>query len=565
MLTARALATFLASQDHPEEGLCNNPPVKVIGGDVNDSHLGDNSHESFQRRIASALETMLDQHDETKSMVDRMVEEKRDFQVSKVKSDVKEKDSKSFAQNLFDTRSMRRLTLTEPLSTVCLESQLPQIAAESRGQRKDEIIPAEDNYTVPNTCHPRNDGKALRREQHRAWQDMHGYHSKPCFVFLKRDFRTHEFIASTPDNMLPYFSCSNILSLCRGAGLTIKGRESKERKEWLDMQKLFNRQIAISHSFEPDFGHNTQTIQYVCFIRRSINYICNNPHALMRSFVEWKDEKLEYTTVRSYPFEVIAHIFCLLGDREGSNLLISNSWLALDAIECAYFGIGSRGSLETKESNKSSSASQISRNVEAAHIAKIALAALVSHIGSPPNETLTLITRLRRQGFIEPPNILSKTLVDNFMLYLDSFENEAAVAFATRLAKSIGYRRWQEIRKSKGWQLDEQEEKKRHYSSFLALLVRNIADREGLRIHADTLTNPASFQEGTDPELGDHHVFAGQDKLAQSKLIIIEWMRNVIIKEWDGKAEVPRNSAIGGALELLKYMCKQRHQVGISS
>ena len=565
MLTARALATFLASQDHPEESLCDNPPIKVIGSDVNDSRLEDDSRESFQRRIASALETMKDQHDEKKSMVERMREEKRDSQVSKVKLDVKEKDSKSFAQNLFDTRSMRRLTLTEPLSTVCLGPQLPHNAAESGVQRKDEIIPADDNYTVPNTCHPRNDGKALRREQHRAWQDMHGYHSQPCFVFLKRDFQTDEFVASTPDNMLPYFSCSNILSLCRGAGLTIKGRESKERNEWFDMQKLFNRPIVIPHSFEPDCGHNTQTIQYVCFIRRSISYICNNPHALMRSFVEWKDEKSEYTTVRSYPFEVIAHIFCLLGDREGSNFLISNSWLALDAIKCAHFGIGSRGSLETEKRNKSSSACQISHNVEAAHIAKIALAALVSHIGSPPNETLTLFTRLRRQGFIEPPNLLSKPLVDNFMFYFDMFENETAVAFATRLAKSIGYKRWQEIRQSKSWQLDEQEEKKMHYSSFLALLVRNIADREGLRIHADTLFYPVSFQEGTDPELGDHHVFAGQDKIAQSKLIIIEWMRNVIIKEWDGKAEVPRNSPIGGALELLKYMCKQRHQVGISS
>lgn len=38
-------------------------------------------------------------------------------------------------------------------------------------------------------------------------------------------------------------------------------------------------------------------------------------------------------------------------------------------------------------------------------------------------------------------------------------------------------------------------------------------------------------------------------------LVILEWLRAVILKEWDGRPRVPRCSSVRGALDLLSYIC----------
>ena len=50
--------------------------------------------------------------------------------------------------------------------------------------------------------------------------------------------------------------------------------------------------------------------------------------------------------------------------------------------------------------------------------------------------------------------------------------------------------------------------------------------------------------------------FAVTEGLETMLVVLIEWLRTVIMSEWDGQPKVLKCSAIGGALEFLSEICE---------
>ncbi len=577
VLTARALATTLASQDHAEKGLCIHLSIKDVRRDMpSSSHHRDIDHLAKDHNASGMISTS-DKGEDKECVIDDIPGERGKPRVNTVKLEEGEKDYKSFAQNIFDTKPMRLLTLAEPSPDMPPKSEMTLSVIKSTALLRNNNITSKDinegNQDRTNTqsiAHNQDSEKdrSSRPEMQRlACQTIHADDFRILYAdlpMINQDPQTDQFVVSDTDHVLAYFSFFSLCKLFRGARVVSDTVDTNELRR---LREIFNRPIGSSN---PCQAYSRKTTWYIRFICRSICYICDTPDALLRSFVEWKENGTRFSIARSHSLEIIAHVFCRFLDREDFDVLLSNPWSSLDFINRPRFDPATLKGASLRHASGSQGGrnrgrkyfpfvNQILSDMEAAHIAKIALAALVSHIGYLPDEALRLIVRIRDEGLEVPPIKPSSANLDKYDLLmdtLDKFENEAAISLATRLAKVIGFRRWEEIRTPQALQSAEQLAKAKHLSHFMTLLVRNLADCEGLPVLVATDASPPSLRGGTEFQGGDRRVFAGQNKHDQWKHIVIEWMRTVIIKEWDGKAEVPRSSAIGGALELLRHMCK---------
>ncbi len=45
--------------------------------------------------------------------------------------------------------------------------------------------------------------------------------------------------------------------------------------------------------------------------------------------------------------------------------------------------------------------------------------------------------------------------------------------------------------------------------------------------------------------------------------LIVEWLRTLFLREWDGDPEMARSSAAGGAIQILALMYKERTRLGL--
>ena len=91
------------------------------------------------------------------------------------------------------------------------------------------------------------------------------------------------------------------------------------------------------------------------------------------------------------------------------------------------------------------------------------------------------------------------------------------------------------------------------------LVMRNLADKQGLQVKVNGSVTPPSLKGGfcLPKDCPKRLMCKGQGGNAKNLRLILEWMRTVIIKEWDGEPEVSKCGAVGGALEFLRYMCKE--------
>ena len=500
-------------------------------------------------------------------------------------NEAEEKDKTSFAQNLFDTKIMRLLSSAGPPPT--LDPRPQEVTESVEGSTglicNGEVIARETQKGLKgkSAAKPKPHlpiykleafHRGLPQQQRKAYQLMHADFMRAFDgSVLKEIVNPHTDTLRVPNtnHVLPYFSFLNLRSLRHG---TLKTGLDDDEIDIRGLTDVINRPMPHFNQSQAYAGGSSRITCYIQFARRSIGYVCNTPSALMRSFVEWREIKNKSSVVRSHPLETIVYVFGLLLDnRDVFKTLLSNSWTSLDVINRPRFDAATlnmpeycnaREASETRkrEQNDHSGAHQTLSDTEAAHVAKIVLAVLISHVGNFPSETLVSVVHQRRRGHETtggiPPD-KSRPVYDGFLELMDKFEDEAAVTLATRLARVLGSRRWEELVLPRGSQPHDSVENSSRPSNFMTLLVRNLADCEGLPVVVQTGVSPASVQGGIDYQHSKRRVFAGQKVFRnQGKCIAVEWMRAIIIKHWNGKAEVPRRSAIGGALEFLKHMCK---------
>lgn len=187
---------------------------------------------------------------------------------------------------------------------------------------------------------------------------------------------------------------------------------------------------------------------------------------------------------------------------------------------------------------------------EAAYIATVTLFALISSLPKLDIRTWRGLVRMRAMGMILPDAEVQKLSQPSLALVIDatdSMEYDLALRLLSRLVRSLTARlTFHEI--SKATSKSVMESKKQRKPSVVDLIL------DSLREHYRSSTNIS------DP---DNSHLEMESPVASA--IIIEWLRTLFLKEWDGKSELARSSTAGGTVQILSLMYKDRKRLGLAS
>ena len=222
--------------------------------------------------------------------------------------------------------------------------------------------------------------------------------------------------------------------------------------------------------------------------------------------------------------------------------------------------------LRQQRSNPTSSEANVLDDAEAAHVAKIAFAALVASIPICGPAAWFWIRNFRASGYSSPiPEArgMSSGTIDHLLTLLDALNNEISINLMTRLVKAIAARLCtSEISRNQRLTSKNDTSSLSCEKNVLEMVVDHLSDSEGTNYWAefpDDILSPDNVLNMT-PDLLQNSPdtpSAGQASKISPLNIIVEWLRSVVLREWDGKAEIPRWGAVGGALEFLSHLCRR--------
>ena len=201
-------------------------------------------------------------------------------------------------------------------------------------------------------------------------------------------------------------------------------------------------------------------------------------------------------------------------------------------------------------------------NLDAAHIIKVALSALVASVPDCAPETWENVIKLRASGRIAPDlesselRIRFRSLATTWEV-MDAYEDELAISLMTRLIRAFTTRRcWSEILDavvSDGMGDSVVKEKS---AEFTESLLQFLQEEKG-ETSSFKKDKPISRDDrGPVLSLNDDDSSVTQDSNVPSfSMITLEWLRNIMLKEWDGKPEISRWSTVGGTLDFMACLC----------
>ena len=196
-----------------------------------------------------------------------------------------------------------------------------------------------------------------------------------------------------------------------------------------------------------------------------------------------------------------------------------------------------------------------SRTLEICHMAKIILAALIAAVPHCDQTEWRGIRLLRSSGRVMPFAMSSSSLKEydptgNIPNTVDVFEDEMALSLLKRLLRALVGRYYALKSHDEYTMQQDQREIYQGYSGIFESVLRYFADDQ-----ARISISPSAAA----PTLRNGRLISGfavTEGLEISLLALIEWLRTVILSEWDGQPKVPKCGAIGGALELLSQICE---------
>ncbi|OKL56359.1 hypothetical protein UA08_08511 [Talaromyces atroroseus] len=199
---------------------------------------------------------------------------------------------------------------------------------------------------------------------------------------------------------------------------------------------------------------------------------------------------------------------------------------------------------------QSSTSDEPLSDADAAHMLTVVFFTLITFLPKVDSQTWRGIQQIREAGTVLPDSQIQKLPAQNTGLLVnvtDKLEHDLALRLVHRLVRALTARlAFYEISKAKT--LSSVETKQRRDQSVLELLFEN------LRQHTEILKKDIGQETG--PVAMDTPVAAA---------VIIEWLRTLFLKEWDGKPEIARSEATGGAVQILSSMYKNRKRLGLEA
>lgn len=311
------------------------------------------------------------------------------------------------------------------------------------------------------------------------------------------------------------------------------------------------------------------------FGAQSLFYVMSTPGALLQSFRTQSDDTLEPTGKKhilksDHPSQIDQAIRQLKVFDE-SRVIFRSLWIALGALftpppdlshpksprlKAAISLSKSRSSSSSGEhaADPSSATKVYFPDCEAVHILKLSLSALVAAVPQASAQTMLAVRTLRASGRVAPDaNLLATNseLIKSLLKVTDALEDDLALALMCRLVQAIAARCCAaEIIKNKQTRNYSRTGQEGGTLDVLGLLRDYLREAHSESSYSSAAESPLAGGDRGKP------ITAESDKDWSMSAVTVEWLRSVLLKEWDGRAEVARWGVVGGAVMILASLCK---------
>ncbi|RDH36491.1 hypothetical protein BDQ94DRAFT_184681 [Aspergillus welwitschiae] len=184
-------------------------------------------------------------------------------------------------------------------------------------------------------------------------------------------------------------------------------------------------------------------------------------------------------------------------------------------------------------------------DANAADVATLTIFALASSLPEIDAPTWRAILQMRAAGGVSSSSDMQKLSVPRARLVVettDMLEHELALRLLDRLVRALTARlAFHEI--SKARQVYSRDLPKQRKNSVLDLIVNNLSE------HYGAMTAAIGDLDHTPPP--------------GAPAFIAEWLRTLLLKEWDGNPELSKSSSAGGAVQILSLLYKERSRLGL--
>ena len=254
-------------------------------------------------------------------------------------------------------------------------------------------------------------------------------------------------------------------------------------------------------------------------------------HEMVQAFRQLKQ-------IEDYPQHIFPSLWISLGDAFASDR--PKDWKR--SKKAASSGVLSRNQSPPDFSVK------ILHDSDAAHLVKIALSALVASVPTCAPGSWLALSKLRSNGSVALPgkNPSEFEKARSFMKIMDAFEDELALNLMKRLLRVFTTRRCRsEITRTQ----DDQDVKSSSTPEpleFVDILLKFLQDGKN-ELHRIVFPLPEQVRY--------FNLSSSGGEFPSMPAAIVEWLRTIMLKEWDGNPEVSRWGIVGGAVDFMHCLC----------
>ena len=360
-------------------------------------------------------------------------------------------------------------------------------------------------------------------------------------------------ILDFPARSLSHFTRANIIAL-REVWVTCHS----ELPEQHSLLKLLGRtDLPQNSSGCGSYG------DFLAYSGQSMIYILSNVDALLQSFLQCDDSNAAFKVVRPYDFPLIVDLFRKLRRIDmHPHKIFPSLWISASRLYPVSAVTSKRRPLTASDLDQFAfdlppiPQSWSLNDLEACHVVKVILAALVASVPKCSPMSWLAVRRLHASGRVSPFAEIDNSPAEQRLIgklggMLQAFENDMALGLVKRLARSIDIRYHLARARVLADNATNAEKNRRLFPHILSRVL-DYVNADSLKICVADNEGQASLKcgEWIDPEI---------ESITWHRKewpIIIEWLRAVILKEWDGKAKVAKGSAVGGALGLMLHIRK---------
>ncbi|EDN10065.1 conserved hypothetical protein [Histoplasma mississippiense (nom. inval.)] len=179
----------------------------------------------------------------------------------------------------------------------------------------------------------------------------------------------------------------------------------------------------------------------------------------------------------------------------------------------------------------------------------IVLLALATSIPLTDPRTWEVVRHVRSSGTVLPDAEMRKhsgSTRRSLVAISEKFEHDLALRLLNRLVRAVSARlAFHEISKTRTTNIHDIERQEKH--DFTSLILQSLRD----------LSKPNEKSSHIPPP------FLHEERPTNLHMVTVEWLRTLLLKEWDGKPEMAKSGAAGGALQLLASMYTDRSRLGL--